>query len=146
MAKKVTKLSVESFEQSSIFKPWTRKLTIDDSFKEPGYDYRIVVDSPDSISFRAEQGWEPCVIKAGSNGQPDEYHRPVAGMIALRRPKEITAMHKQALQNRSLRRMRGPIDSFSEEARRRGVSAIDTSKFYRGSLAAGLNEPDDNDE
>jgi hypothetical protein len=143
--KKTAKLSVESFEQASLFKPWTRRLAVKN--KDPKYDYRVINDTPDSLEFRAEQGWEPDVVtETATEGQPDEFRRPVAGMIVVRRPKEISEMHKEALRRRSLKKMRGPIEEFKASARRSGVEAIDSSKFYRGPLLAGLSEPDDDDK
>lgn len=139
--KKHVNFSVESFEQASIFQPWTRKLAIKN--KESGFDYRVVKDSPESIEFREAQGWEPRVVKKGLNGAPDEYERPVGGMIVMQRPTEIGDMHREALRRRAYKKMKGPVRDVQRTARSLGVDTMDMSKYYRAPLDVGINEPKD---
>ena len=148
MAKKLT---IEHFRVAAGFKPYSSLLEVRD--KDDDYGYRWVDNTPESIRYRGELGYEvvtdakdASVKTKGSGAQTDTARRISHELILMRRPVEYEHMAAKARDEKALQKMRGPIDRFKAQAKRLGVEVVDETKIEIGPLVGVLDSDEEDDD
>lgn len=134
------KLLVESFELGGI-KPHTRLLQL--SNKDPEFDYRLVKNKAEFISYRQSMGYEIDHEAESTSMTQADGRLIVAGKyVVMRRDRIIGDAHRAHLKEKARKAARKPRDKFRATARSMGVETEDKSRSRRGYLAE-LADPGD---